>query len=206
MVGQVRTAVVAAAFSVGVLVSSAVVVPPASADDAKTALAWSGTVSISATATSYNSNQSAPSLTALANPTLLSSGYKLAMYDQTNATLACTTSSSDSCTAPGPAPVNGTRKYVAYVLTGTPPASALPTTGIKATSVLVTITNLGYVSTTISLTASSRSYSVNDAVPTFTASVDPVVPGGYYLSVYDENGDLQWKLGRKVPDCSSVAT
>jgi RHS repeat-associated protein len=162
-------------------------------------------VSLSATATSYNSNQSAPMLTAVATPTLSGSGDKVALYDFTNATLFCFSSNSDSCGGLGPAPENGTRQYKAYVLTGTPPASSLPTTGVLATSSLVTITNVGYVNTGLSLTATSRSYSVNDAVPSFSAVADPALSGGYYLSVYDDTGALQCSASAPSSNCGGNA-
>jgi hypothetical protein len=166
--------------------------------------AWSGAVSLSATATSYNSNQSEPMLTAVATPTLSGSGDQVALYDYTDATLFCSNSSGDSCGGLGPAPENGTRQYKAYVLTGTPPPSSLPTTGVLATSSVVTITNLGYVNTGLALTVTSRSYSVNDSVPSFSAVADPGLSGGYWLSVYDENGILQCSVS--APAATAAAT
>jgi hypothetical protein len=145
-------------------------------------------ISLNTTATSYTTNESAPTVTAQVSPSL-SGGYALSVYND-DGWLICVTYQGSSCNGGAAAPMNGSRVMTAYVALGDPPSTGPPTNDLRATSNAVGVSNLGYVNQSINLAITNTSYSNNDALPTVTATVSPALSGGYTLMVYNDAGEL----------------
>ncbi len=163
--------------------TSGVEAVPASADT----VPWSGTATLTTSgSTEYSTNQSSPTYEASVSPNL-SGGYYLSVYDDLGHRVCFV--SSGGCSGYLGVAMNTSRTYTAYVSYGYPANSGPPTNDVRATSGAVTVTNLGYVNSSITLTTSgSTEYSTNQSSPTYEASVSPNLSGGYYLSVYDDLG------------------
>jgi hypothetical protein len=150
---------------------------------------WSGSVSMTATAASYTTNDAQPRVTAVATPTL-TAGYKLSIYNDLGQQVCVPGDYDDPsrCSTLITAPLNGSRTFTAYVLYGAPPVTGPPTDDVRATSTTVTISNVGYVNSSLSLLSTVTSYGTNDAQPRVTALATPALTGGYKLSIYNDLG------------------
>jgi hypothetical protein len=161
------------------------------------------TVDLSTTATNYTSNDPAPTLRATVDP-ILGFAQTVAAYDQ-NGQLRCQgdryTASCWSVSAP--APENGTSTYTAYVIDGAAPTSGPPTSP-AASSGPITIHNLGYLNTSLTLTSSVVTVTTEDPMPTLTAAADPGMSGSYVMSVYDNTGQLKCQAGTYSTGCHAT--
>jgi hypothetical protein len=161
----------AIAVTFAVTITVAVVTTPASADST-----WSGSVTLTSSATSYASGDPAPSIDAVVDP-VLDGSTTLAVYDDTDTLVCWTGAFNGGCSGFANAPVNGQRTYTAYVASGSTPTSQPPTAGVIASSAPITVLNRGWVGG-IDLSAEplgtdyfSLTASIDDSPPTYTLSL-----------------------------------
>ena len=162
-------------------------------------------LTLTSPATSYTTNESPPTITAVVDP-YMTGNYVMSVYDDTGALRCEADTYNNSCHFTATAPVNGTRTFTAYVAAGLPPSSGPPTDDVRATSAPVTIRNVGYVNDSLTLTASAASYTTNESPPTITAVVDPYMTGNYVMSVYDDTGALRCEADTYNNSCHFTAT
>src|SRR5690349_3174969 len=105
---------------------------------------WSGSVSLTASSSSYTVNTGAPWIHATASPAP-QNGYYLAVYDHSGHLFCASDGYNPGCGGWGQADRYSSETYTAYVIDGTPPSTGAPDTGDLAS---VAISNLGYVSST----------------------------------------------------------
>ncbi len=188
---------------VGAVAVIAVTLPPLPATAAGTP--WSGEVTLTATGTSYTSNQSVPRYEATASPHL-TGGYYLSVYNDLGQRVCYIGTGYTQCTGSTGAPLNASRTYTAYVAYGTPPNVGPPTNDVRATSGSVTVTNLGYVNSSITLTTTATSYTSNQSTPRYEATVSPHLTAGYYLSVYNDLGQRVCYVGTGYTQCTGYTS
>jgi hypothetical protein len=177
---------------VGALVGLALGLQPAPAS--AVTKPWSGTATLTASATSYTTNQSPPTYQASVSPSL-TYGYFLSVYNDLGQR-ACYVSSG-ACSGNLQAPLNESRSYTAYVSHGTPPSSGPPTNDVRATSSAVTVTKTGYAGT---LTLTTPNSVVDNGSIVVTVAAVPAPGSPYTVSIYRAD------TGQRLTTCSSTCS
>ena len=166
---------------------------------------WHGNVTLTASSTSLDANNTTAVLTATVD-SKMAGPYWLSIYDSAGGRVGgCDGASTywNACTTPGlgyvmsvSVPADSTRTYIAYVSQSPFGNEAAPANDVRATSDPVTIVNAGW-NGTVELTIDRDEVDVHHPTAELTAEVGTQLGGDYWLSIYDAT------TGERIAQCDS---